>query len=424
MSDTTDPNHQDMYTLNVISLPKVLTQMLHILKTVLGAAVLTATFVWTFGTPWQGEDTTLQDMPSSSERSAGRQGTGGRNASGNVSEMEVVSMTPFSEMLSAIGTSRAVNSITIITEVSGLVVEADMGARRWVDEGDVILKLSDTVEQIEVTTSRAQLAAARQSLDRYLSLSQSNTGAVAQSTVQEAEVAVALADAAMERAEYALEQRTIRAPISGRLSLTNIRPGDRLQAASEIVTIDDTDSILVSFVLPERAVEMLEIGKEIRATTPALAGRSFTATITAFDSRVDEITRTISVEAEIENIDGRLWPGMSFSVELERQSAPLPQIPASALSWARDGARIWVARDGVAASVPVLVRMRQGDTVWVEGEIEAEDQIVIDGSARLHDGMPLETRSQPDTAESEQGNSVDEQARARQRQDGGEEDQG
>jgi len=397
--------------------------MLHILKTILGAAILSATFLWTFGTPWQGEDTTLQDMPSSSERSAGRQGMAARSASSRLPEMEVVSMEPFSEMLSAIGTSRAYNSITIITEVSGLVVEADMGARRWVDEGDVILRLSDTVEQIEVTTSRAQLAAARQSLDRYLSLSQSNTGAVAQSTVQEAEVAVALADAAMERAEYALEQRTIRAPISGRLSLTNIRPGDRIQAASEIVTIDDTDSILVSFVLPERAVEMLEIGKEIRATTPALAGRSFSAIITAFDSRVDEMTRTIAVEAEIENLDGRLWPGMSFSVELERQSVPLPRIPASALSWARDGARIWVARDGIAASVPVLVRMRQGDTVWVEGDIVAEDQIVIDGSARLHEGMQLESDSQPDIADAEQGNLLDEQARARERQ-GGEEEQG
>lgn len=397
--------------------------MLHILKTILGAAVLTATFLWTFGTPWQGKDTTLQDMPSSSERSGGRPGMAARGGSPRLPEMQAVSMTPFSEMLSAIGTSRAYNSITIVTEVSGLVVEADMGARRWVDEGDVILRLSDTVEQIEVTTSRAQLAAARQSLDRYLSLSQSNSGAVAQSTVQEAEVAVALAEATMERAEYALDQKTTRAPISGRLSLTNIRPGDRIQAATEIVTIDDTDSILVSFVLPERAVEMLEIGKEIRATTPALAGRSFTATITAFDSRVDEITRTIAVEAEIENLDGRLWPGMSFSVELERQSAPLPQVPASALSWARDGARLWVARDGVAASVPVLVRMRQGDTVWVEGEIEAEDLIVIDGSARLHEGMQLETSSQPDTAEAEQGNLVDEQARARQREVG-EEDQG
>lgn len=423
MNDTTDPNHQDMYKLNVISLPKVLTQMLHILKTVLGAAVLTATFLWTFGTPWQAEDTTLLDIPSSSERIGGRQGAGGRNASARIPEMDVVSMTPFSEMLSAIGTSRAVNSITIISEVSGLVVEADMGARRWVEEGDVILRLSDTVEQIEVTTSRAQLAAARQSLDRYLSLSQSNTGAVAQSTVQEAEVAVALADAAVERAEYALDQRTIRAPISGQLSLTNIRPGDRLQPATEIVTIDDTESILVSFVLPERAVEMLEIGKKIRATTPALAGRGFTATITAFDSRVDENTRTIAVEAEIENLEGRLWPGMSFAVELERQSMPLPQIPASALSWARDGARIWVVRDGVAASVPVLVRMRQGDTVWVEGEIDVEDHIVVDGAARLHDGMQLETRSQPDTAESEQGNLVDEQARARERQ-GSEEEQG
>lgn len=378
--------------------------MHHLLKTVLGAAILIAAYGATFGLPGGGGEMDAEDIRAALAAPGPRRPGGPRGPAGAASlQLEAIVATPYSETLTAIGTSRARRSVTLTADIAGQVAEADLVANRSVAEGDVLLRLSSDLEQIEVTIAETELENARRTLERYRTLNGSNSGAVAEMTVREAETAVILAEAALAKARQALDQLTIRAPISGRLGLSDLRTGDKLSGGAEIVTIDDTSSIIVSFELPERAIELLEVGREIHATTPALAGRSFVATITAFDSRIDETTRTITVQAEIDNTDGRLWPGMSFSVQISNESGPLPQIPSSALSWTKEGARVWAVRDGIATAVPVTVRMRQGDVVWIEGELGDSDHIVADGSARLRDGAAVASTPIPASDESTSG---------------------
>lgn len=354
--------------------------MKHIIKTLIASALLAMASLWTFGLPWASVDSELAGLASGADMAA-------RRPAAQISTKDV-EMSSYLEVLTAIGTSRAGSSVTVFSEVSGIVEETFLEARQWVEAGDVLLRLGDDVERIEVLAAQAQLASSRQTLERLEALSRTS-GAVSQAAIQEAQVAMTMAQASADRAEYALGQRTIRAPISGRLSMTRIRKGDRLASGQEVVSIDDTTSILVSFALPERAVEVLEVGREVRATTPALSGRSFTAGIVAFDGRIHDVARTIEVEAEITNDDGQLLPGMSFSVHVERESEVFATVTASSLNWAREGARVWVAREGHATLVPVLVRMRQGDDVWIEGDIRHGDSFVIDGAARLQEGQPL-----------------------------------
>jgi RND family efflux transporter MFP subunit len=315
--------------------------------------------------------------------------------------VEEVAVTSYSEVVTAIGTSRARRSIVVTAEVDGQVAEADLVANRLVAQGDVLLRLVSDLEEIEVSIAETELENARQTLERYTTLNSASDGTVAGMTVQEAETAVALAEANLARARHARDALTIRAPISGRLGLTDLLPGGRIAAEAEIVTIDDTSRIVVSFELPERAIELLEVGREVQATTPALAGQVLVATVTAFDSRIDETTRTVTVEAEIDNAEGRLWPGMSFSVSIPNDSEPLPQVPATALAWTAEGARVWAVRDGLAAAVPVIVRMRQGEATWVEGDLSDGERVVLDGEARLREGSPVVTEEPATGAEGE-----------------------
>lgn len=377
--------------------------MLHLLKTALGIIVLVVAYGATFGWPIGGDASALGETEASDVPSPGRAGPGAGGTEGPGSRgpgpggprgaapmrLADVAVTPFSEMLAAIGTSRARQSIVVTSEVAGQISEADLVANQPVSEGDVLLRLSSDLQEIELSIAETELASARQTLERYTSLNSSSSGVVAGMTVQDAETAVALAEANLAKARYALDALTLRAPISGRLGLSDLRVGDRISSGDEIVTIDDTSRIIISFELPERAIDLLELGREVQATTPALAGRVFEATITAFDSRIDETTRTVNVQAEINNAEGRLWPGMSFSVRVPNESAPLPQVPATALSWTSEGARVWAVRDGVAVAIPVTVRMRQGDAIWIEGDLQAADRIVADGSARLREGAPV-----------------------------------
>jgi RND family efflux transporter MFP subunit len=303
-----------------------------------------------------------------------------------------VTVTPFSEVLTAIGTSRALRSIVVTSDVAGEIAESHLEANRLVSAGDLLVRLTSDLEEIEVTIAETELASARQTLERYTTLDSASRGAVAGMTLQDAETAVALAEANLAKARQALGRLTVTAPIAGRLGLPDLLVGGRIAAGAEIVTIDDTSRIIVSFEMPERAIDVLEVGRDVQATTPAFAGRVLKAAITAFDSRIDETTRTVTVEAEIDNAEGRLWPGMSFSVQVPNESAPLPQVTATALVWTADGAQVWAVRDGAATAVPVTVRMRQDESVWVEGDLRAGEWIVADGSARLREGAPIEVQ--------------------------------
>lgn len=369
--------------------------MYHLVKVLLGAAILTAAYVGTFGLPI-GDAGMGAEEPAGATSAAGSAepgvpGPGGPRAPGGAASVPVVAVAsaPFEEVLTAIGTSRAGDSIAVTSEAAGQIVEADLVANAHVDQGDVLLRLASEMEEIELTVAEVELESAQRTLDRYRTLASSGSGAVTETTVQEAETAMKLAEASVAMARHALDQLAVVAPISGRLGLSDARVGDRLSAGDPVVTIDDASTIVLSFELPERAVDLLDVGREVQATTPALAGRSFTAVITAFDSRIDETTRTVTVEAEIDNSDGQLWPGMSFSVRLSSESAPLPRIPSTALNWTSEGAQVWAVRDGTATAVPVEVRMRQGDMAWIDGDLAPDEQVVLDGSARIQEGAPI-----------------------------------
>jgi RND family efflux transporter MFP subunit len=212
---------------------------------------------------------------------------------------------------------------------------------------------------------------------------------VTATSMKEAESAAAVARGNLALAEKELSDRTIKSPIDGRLGLAEWEVGDFLSNGAKIVDINNTETILVTFELPERAMNLLELGREVYVTTPAINGKVFEGKIIAFDSTIDETTRTITVKAEIENGDGRLWPGMTFEVMLRQKTEPLAALPAMALTWTRDGTQVWLAEDGKVRAVPVIFRYRQDDTIWIEGDLKEGTKVVVEGVQKLRPGASI-----------------------------------
>ena len=168
-----------------------------------------------------------------------------------------------------------------------------------------------------------------------------------------------------------------------------------LMANRPIVTVEDDTALLIEFVLPERALGMLAQIDTVEASTPTLTGRVFTGEIVAFDSRLDDVTRSITVQARLENADRTLWPGMTFAVHLAQDSDPLPAVPATAITWSRGGAAVWIEDNGVAAQSPVTILFRQNDTVWLDADIAAGTPVVVEGAQKLRAGEPITTPDAP-----------------------------
>src|SRR5690606_17606153 len=143
-----------------------------------------------------------------------------------------------------------------------------------VSAGDVLVRLDDADQQVAVDRAQVALDAAEAAAARTAQLARSsNATAVA---LQDARTAVRKAEIDLRAAKLDLAKRTINAPFSSTIGLTDLNVGDLVSSAKEVATLDDMSTVTVAFQVPERASGLVKVGDPVAATSDALAGRSFT----------------------------------------------------------------------------------------------------------------------------------------------------
>ncbi|HLV76455.1 MAG TPA: efflux RND transporter periplasmic adaptor subunit [Marinobacter sp.] len=286
--------------------------------------------------------------------------------------------------VSAVASLKALEAVELTTEVSGRVVQINLEAGRKVRKGEVLLGLDDRLVRAELAVIDAQLADARRQYDRAMSLRSNNS--VSQSQVDELRTAVDVAVAQREAARVRLENHRIEAPFSGVIGLSDISIGAYLQAGTAITTLDASDQLELSFAVPERFVGQLELGQQVRASSPAFPDRVFTGELVELATRISELSRTLAVRALIDNPEGRLRPGQFMSASLTLQERQGLVIPEQALMLRGDQKYVFVAEDGQARRVAVTTGSRAPGLVEVTTGLSAEDAVIITGQDRLSSG--------------------------------------
>src|SRR5262249_26784549 len=142
------------------------------------------------------------------------------------------------------------------------------------------------------------------------------------------------------------ERKTIRAPFSGILGLRKVNLGQYLSGGGELVTLQSLSPIYVNFGVPQQSAADISVGKSVRGTTNDAGALVWAGRVTAIDSKVDETTRNIQIQATLANPNGTLRPGMFVQAQLEL-GAPrsLVVVPASAISYAPFGDSVFVIAD-------------------------------------------------------------------------------
>jgi RND family efflux transporter MFP subunit len=209
------------------------------------------------------------------------------------------------------------------------------------------------------------------------------------SVIDGARSALQRAEIGLQQARQALADRVLRAPFGGVAGLPQVHAGDRVTPDTVIATLDDRRRVEVAFDLPEAYLARVREGHPVRATSVAHAGREFEGRVTQLDSRVSEQTRALRVRAELPNPDDLLRPGQSFRVRLSLPGAAHIQVPELALQWGRDGAHVWVVRDGQALQVPVRLVRRLDGSVLVDGALQPGEPVVVEGVQRLRPGRAV-----------------------------------
>lgn len=326
---------------------------------------------------------------STAQRRRGRRGWRGRRGS-RVARVVIaeVALRTIGNRVAAVGTGRALRSLTVTANVTGIIEKVNFFAGEKVKEDQPLVILRSEAEQIAVRQAQVKLRDAETTLARYQRLTAQN--ALAKVQLEQARTAVATAKTELEAKQYELKQRTIRAPFDGVMGITTLVKGDFLKEGTAIATIDDRSQLVVEFVISERVASQLKLGNPVRLVTPALSGRVFRGKITALDTRVDTASRTLKVHASVPNPDGRLISGMTFSVSLRIEGQELPSMPGLAIQWDRNGAYVWrIAAGNKAERVGVTIRRRENNMVSVEGKIAAGDKVVIEGHDNVRPGATV-----------------------------------
>ncbi|MDX2103842.1 MAG: efflux RND transporter periplasmic adaptor subunit [Alphaproteobacteria bacterium] len=323
---------------------------------------------------------------------AGRPGGGGPQAV----PVQVAPASPglVVERVESVGTARANESITIAPKNSGFVSRLNFREGDVVRTGTVLVEMDDREVQAQVEALRATRDNARVALERARALVISN--AATQARVDELAAALRTADGNLRAAEARLQDLRILAPFAGQVGLRRVSVGAFVTPGSAITTLDDLSVIKLEFSVPELALSRLRAGLQVTATADSLPGETFSGVITAVDSRVDPVTRAITVRAELPNPTGLLRPGVFMLAELEidrRESALL--IPEEALVPQADRQFVYVVEEGRARLIEIRIGQRLVGKVEVVSGLSAGQQIVVAGVQRLRNGVPVRVLPPP-----------------------------
>jgi RND family efflux transporter MFP subunit len=287
----------------------------------------------------------------------------------------------------AVGTSRARLSADLYAPTSGEVVAVNFEPGQKVSAGDVLVELDSREEKLAVRLTKLRLEDAARLYDRYTR--SADSGAVLPTTLDAARTAAEAARVELERARIALDYRTIEAVFDGYVGSTDVDPGDRVSTSTLITTLDDRSTLFVSFDIPEAFIGELAVGNRVQLETwngnrPMVAGE-----IVDIGSRIDPQNRTFVARARVLNEDDSLRPGMSFRVRIDVQGELFAVVSETGVHWGADGAYVWSVAGGIAAKIPVRIVQRREGRVLIDGELKDGDVIVVEGTQRMRDGIPV-----------------------------------
>lgn len=301
---------------------------------------------------------------------------------------ERVASTPWVDTIDALGTARANESVTLTAKVTETVVRVNFQDGDRVEEGQLLVDLSGRAEVAALEEAQAAYTEALKQYERQADLVRQGT--LSKSTLDSLVASRDAAKARMEAIRARLADRVIAAPFAGVLGFRQVSQGTLVTPGTPIVTLDDIDPIKLDFSVPETAMAAVEAGQTIRARSAAFPERDFSGEVSAVGSRVDPVTRAVTVRAEVANPEGLLRPGMLLTVRLELPQRETIAIPEIALIQVGTSQSVFVV-DAEGRAKQVAVRSgarRAGEVEILEGLAEG-DRLIVEGIVKLRPGLPV-----------------------------------
>lgn len=217
------------------------------------------------------------------------------------------------------------------------------------------------------------------------------TAAKADLKAKTARIDVAQAD--VERTRVNLSFAAVKAPFSGIITHRNVDPGAFVNSAGSgrgepLFTLARVDKLIVILRLPEKEAGMVRQGCKAQMSIPALDGKVVEGTVSRFSRVLDDKSRTMRVEIDIDNKSGAVYPGMYGPVKVVLREIPdALTVPAGAVYAVGDKTFVVQVRGDKAYRVPVVTGYDDGVVVQIESGLNGNEEIVVSNKGQLAEGQ-------------------------------------
>jgi membrane fusion protein, multidrug efflux system len=321
--------------------------------------------------------------------------------------------------LVGVGSVKALNTVTVSSQVDGKLINIFFKEGQDVDQGFVLAQIDPTVYQAQydqAVAKRAQddatLANARVDLVRYTNLAKTNAGPQQQADTQKALVAQLEAQLKSDQANIDnqrayLAWTKIVAPISGRTGIRQVDVGNIVQGSNgtPIVVITQLRPISIIFTLPQQQLaqvtKALAAGEvKVDAFGPDHKSIVDNGSLKVVDNQIDQSTGTLKLKAEFDNKDLQLWPGQFVDVRLLVDTLQqVVVVPTAAVQRGPNGPFVFViGDDSKVAMHPVTVSQQDEDQSVITSGVNSGDRVVTTGFNQLADGSRVTVSSDAPTA--------------------------
>lgn len=306
--------------------------------------------------------------------------------------MQIVQTEKLGDRILTVGTILSNEEVDIRCEISGKVEKIYFKEGATVRKGDLLLKINDAEPQAQLVRGQYRQALAEQDAERQRQLFEKRLASQEEYDIAVNQLNIVKADIVIIQAQIAKTE--IRAPFDGTIGLRYVSEGSYISPTTRITTLQDFDPVKVDFTIPEKYAAQVKRGDKIAFSVEGLP-RKFEGTVYAVESRIDAATRTLHMRGLSPNPDGALIPGAFANVEIVFKEKEKLTIPSFALIPELKGQKVFLYKNGKAASQSVEIGTRTDELIEVTHGVQAGDTLITSGILQLRPGMAVRLADAP-----------------------------